>query len=275
MSKVADRLLIGWVKITSPSPLFSTSSREGRTVLVTGAGSGMGRATTLRFGADGANVYALDIDASALADTSQQVKAEGGTIETATCDVSQRDQVFGLVEKAVAELGQLDIFVNNAGITRDTLMLRMSEDQWQSVMDINLKGTFFGCQAASKVMMMARKGCIVNIASVVALGGNAGQANYTASKAGVLALTRTIAIELGSRKVRVNAVAPGFFPAEQNRKLLTEERTATIMAHTPMARFGEADELAGAVVWLASDRASGFVTGAIIRVDGGFTAMTI
>ncbi|MHC4223538.1 MAG: 3-oxoacyl-[acyl-carrier-protein] reductase [Planctomycetota bacterium] len=248
---------------------MSEKSLEGQVAIVTGSARGIGRSIAMALAERGADVVISDIDEEQTKKTSEEINALGRRSLGIACDVSQRDQVFGLVEKAVAELGQLDIFVNNAGITRDTLMLRMTEDQWQSVIDINLKGTFFGCQAASKVMMMARKGSIVNIASVVALGGNAGQANYTASKAGVLALTRTIAIELGSRKVRVNAVAPGFIETDMTKNLpdkVREELTKQI----PLKRTGTPEDVSKAVCYLCSPE-SDYITGQCIVVDGGLT----
>jgi 3-oxoacyl-[acyl-carrier protein] reductase len=173
------------------------------------------------------------------------------------------------VARAVGELDRLDILVNNAGITRDGLAVRLTEEQWDLVLDVNLKGTFFGCAAAAKVMMKARAGTIVNIASITGLIGNVGQANYSASKAGVIALTRTLAKELASRGIRVNAVAPGFIETEMTRDL-PEKARAAFLEYVPMARGGTAEEVAQAVCFLASPDSS-YITGECIVVDGGLT----
>ena len=167
------------------------------------------------------------------------------------------------------ELGQLDILVNNAGITQDTLLVRMTEEQWDRVLDINLKGTFFACQAAAKVMMKARSGKIVNIASVVGLTGNPGQVNYAASKAGVIALTKTVAKELASRSVNVNAVAPGFIETDMTKQL-PEAARKMFLDNIPMNRAGSAEDVADAVVFLCSPAAN-YITGHCLTVDGGMT----
>jgi 3-oxoacyl-[acyl-carrier protein] reductase len=177
--------------------------------------------------------------------------------------------VDALVQQTVKDFGKLDIFINNAGITRDTLALRMKEEQWSQVLDINLKGTFFGCQSAAKVMVKARRGKIVNVASVVGLTGNPGQANYAASKAGVIALTRTLAKELASRNINVNAIAPGFIETEMTGQI-PEKARAAWLEKIPLSRPGTPEDVARLVCFLCSP-ASDYITGQVIPIDGGMT----
>ncbi len=242
---------------------------EGKVAVVTGSARGIGRAIAMALARQGCDVVISDIEEELASATASEVAGLGRRSLAIRCDVSSREEVEGLVKQAVAEMGRLDLFVNNAGITRDTLLIRMSEEQWSQVLDINLKGTFFCCKAAAKVMMKARSGKIVNIASVVGRMGNVGQANYSASKAGVIALTRTAARELAPRNINVNAVAPGFIETEMTQGLPEKARQA-FLEKIPLGRPGSADEVANVVCFLCSSAAD-YITGQCITVDGGLT----
>lgn len=182
-------------------------------------------------------------------------------------DVSDPEEASSLIERVEGELGDLDVLVNNAGVTRDTLIARMTDDDWQTVIDTNLRGTFNTSRAVSRKMLRRRAGSIVNLSSVVGIHGNPGQANYAASKAGIIGLTKALARELGSRGVRVNAIAPGYIATELT-DVLNEEQRGLILQNTPLGRLGEPEDVAGAVRFLCSDEAA-FITGEILLVDGG------
>ncbi len=239
----------------------------GKVAIVTGSARGIGRAIALALARRGADVVISDVVEDQAEVAAGEVRALGRRSLAVRCDVSQRDQVFALVERAAGELGRLDIHVNNAGITRDALLLRMTEEQWDLVLDINLKGAFFGCQAASKVMLKQRAGKIVNVASIMGLVGNVGQANYAASKAGVIALTRSAAKELAGRNINVNAIAPGFIETEMTRAL-PEAAVKAFLELVPMKRTGQPEEVADLVCFLASPE-SDYITGQVITIDGG------
>jgi 3-oxoacyl-(acyl-carrier-protein) reductase len=252
--------------------MSSAPEREdltGKVAVVTGSARGIGRAIALALARRGADVVVSDVDLPGAESTAAEIAALGRRSLAVRCNVVRRDEVDALVERALADLGRLDIFVNNAGITRDGLAIRMTEEQWDLVLDINLKGTFFGCAAAAKAMMKARAGVIVNIASITGLLGNVGQANYAASKAGVIALTRTLAKELASRNIRVNAVAPGFIETEMTRDM-TDKAKAAFLEYVPMGRGGRPEEIAEVVGFLCAP-ASSYITGECITVDGGLT----
>jgi 3-oxoacyl-[acyl-carrier protein] reductase len=249
------------------SDLHAREDLLGKVAIVTGSARGIGRAIALALARRGADVVISDVVEDQAGATAQEIRALGRRSLAVRCDVSQRDQVFALVERTVGELGTLDIHVNNAGITRDALLLRMTEEQWDLVLDINLKGTFFGCQAASKVMLKQRAGKIVNVASIMGLVGNAGQANYAASKAGVIALTRSAAKELAGRNINVNAIAPGFIETEMTRAL-PESAVKSFLEMVPMKRTGKPEEVADLVCFLASSE-SDYITGQVITIDGG------
>ena len=237
---------------------------EGKVAIVTGASRGIGAAIVKRLAADGATVVAC----------ARSIESCEGAAMCRKVDVSNAGQVDACVKATVEKFGKVDILVNNAGITKDGLLMRMSDDDWDQVIDINLKGTFLFTRAVSRPMMKNKAadgtqlgGAIVNITSVVGLTGNAGQANYTASKGGVIALTKTTAKELGSRNVRCNAVAPGFIESKMTEGL-SDEIKKSCMDSIPLKRFGQVDDIAKAVAWLASDDAS-YVTGQVISVNGG------
>jgi 3-oxoacyl-[acyl-carrier protein] reductase len=234
--------------------------------LVTGASRGIGRAIAEGLAAAGFTVvvnYASSTTAAA--EVVAAIEAAGGKAWSHQANVGVEEQVEGLFKAVLAREGRLDVLVNNAGITRDGLLLRMKTADWQSVIDLNLTGVFLCTRAASKVMLKARCGRIINITSVVALMGNAGQANYSAAKAGLLGLTRSNAAEFAPRGVTVNAVAPGFIASDMTEKLDKE----AILKAIPLGRMGRAAEVAGAVRFLAADPAAAYITGQVLQVDGG------
>ena len=240
---------------------------ENKIALVTGAARGIGQAIAVQLAADGADLALCDVKAEWLADTRAKVKALGRRAEGYAMDVANAAAVGEAVAKVLADFGRIDVLVNNAGITRDTLLIRMTEEDWDAVLDINLKGAFLTTKAVVKSMMKQRSGAIVNIASVVGIMGNPGQANYTASKAGLIALTKTTAKEMGSRNIRVNAVAPGFIHTAMTDKLSEPVKDA-MLKMVPLGRLGEPEDVAKAVAFLASDNAA-YVNGQTLAVCGG------
>ncbi|MGB4581571.1 MAG: 3-oxoacyl-[acyl-carrier-protein] reductase [Coriobacteriia bacterium] len=243
---------------------------EDRVALVTGASRGIGAAIAERLAAEGATVavnYAGRADAAA--DVVARIEAGGGSARAFQADVSDATACSKLVADVFGAFGRLDVLVNNAGITRDGLLVRMSDDDWSAVIDTNLSGAFYATRAASKIMMKARSGSIITIASVVGLVGNAGQVNYAAAKAGLVGMTKSVARELASRGVRSNAIAPGFIATDMTDALPDAAREAAA-ATIAMARFGTPEDIAAAVAFLASDDAS-YITGQVIAVDGGMT----
>ncbi|MFZ0408613.1 MAG: 3-oxoacyl-[acyl-carrier-protein] reductase [Cyanobium sp.] len=257
----------------APSASDQASSSGGQAdaggapvALITGASRGIGRAIAEDLAAAGFTVvvnYASS--AAAAAEVVATIETAGGRAWSYQANVAEEEQVDGLFKAVLEREGRLDVLVNNAGITRDGLMLRMKTSDWQSVIDLNLTGVFLCSRAASKVMLKARRGRIVNITSVVALMGNAGQANYSAAKAGLLGLTRSNAAEFASRGVTVNAVAPGFIASDMTEKLDKE----LILRAIPLGRMGHPAEVAGAVRFLAADPAAAYITGQVLQVDGG------
>ena len=240
---------------------------EGKIALVTGAARGIGQAIAVSLATEGADLVLCDLQTDWLAETAEKIKTAGRKVTCIAADVSKADDVTAAVKAAVEECGRIDILINNAGITRDNLLIRLSEDHWDQVININLKGTFLFTKAVGKIMMKQRGGAIVNIASVIGLIGNAGQANYAASKAGVIALTKTTAKELGSRGVRTNAVAPGFIRSHMTDELSEEVRQA-MLASIPSGQFGTPQDVANVVLFLASD-AAGYVNGQTLSICGG------
>lgn len=241
---------------------------KGKVAIITGAGRGIGKAIALKLAEAGADIVINDIPGSDYADEAKaEVEALGVKAIVVRGDVRNTEDVENLVSKAVEEFGGVDILVNNAGITRDGLMIRMSEDDWDTVMDINLKGAFNCIKAAVRPMMKKRSGSIINIASIVGVMGNAGQANYVASKAGLIGLTKTVAKEFSTRNIRCNAVAPGFIESHMT-DVLDENVKKAYFDAIPLSRFGKTEDVAKAVLFLASDM-SGYITGQTINVDGG------
>ncbi len=234
---------------------------------VTGAGRGIGRAIALALAAEGADIAILDLDQAGAKETASLVEKTGRSALDIALDVSKFAPAAEAVDKILDLWGRLDIVVNNAGITRDALLIRMKEEDWDQVIAVNLKGAFNLSRAAARGMMKQRSGCIVNIASIIGLMGNAGQANYAASKGGLIALTKSLARETASRGIRVNAVAPGFIATEMTEKI-PEKLREEIVGSIPLGRMGTPEDVAGAVVFLAAPAAS-YVTGQVLVVDGG------
>jgi len=245
------------------------SKLAGRTALITGAGRGIGRATAVRLAADGARI-AINYkgNTAAAEETKRAVEGAGSQAALIQGDVSVDAEAERVVKEALAfGGGKLDILVNNAGITRDNLLLRMSAAEWDEVLDLNLRGAFLVTKAAMRPMMKQRGGRIVNVSSIAGVMGNAGQANYSAAKAGLIAFTKTVAREMASRNITANAVAPGFVPTDLT-SIVPKNVQDAMLAQIPLARFGTAEDVANAIAFLASDEAS-YITGQVLVVDGG------
>jgi 3-oxoacyl-[acyl-carrier protein] reductase len=237
-----------------------------RTAIVTGASRGIGRAIAEALAAVGAKVVVnFASSADAAAEVVHGIEAAGGNAWAYQADVANELEVEAMVKEVLEREGRLDVLVNNAGITRDGLLMRMKTADWQSVIDLNLTGVFLCTRAVSRAMLKARSGRIINITSVVGLMGNPGQANYSAAKAGVIGLTRSTAAEFASRGISVNAVAPGFIATDMTKDLNAEP----ILAAIPLGRLGQPEEVAGAVRFLAADPAAAYITGQVLAVDGG------
>ena len=242
-------------------------SLRGQVAVITGASRGIGRAIAFELASQGAVIVVNYASSSGAADTVvTEITAAGGQAIALQADVSQGDQVDTLVKAVMEKFQRLDILVNNAGITRDTLLLRMKPEDWQAVIDINLTGVFLFTRAASKIMLKQRSGRIINITSVAGQMGNPGQANYSAAKAGVIGFTKTVAKELASRGITVNAVAPGFIATDMTSNLSHSE---DIIKFIPLGRYGQPQEVAGMVRFLAADPAAAYITGQVFNVDGG------
>ena len=241
---------------------------QGRVALITGSSSGIGAATAKELAAGGAKVavhYRGNSDGAAA--VQEVIAAAGGTCKIYQADVANVEAAARLVKQVQADFGSLDILVNNAGTTRDTLLMTMKEEEWDVVIDTNLKSVYAVTKAAVRGMIRQRWGRIINVTSVVGISGQAGQSNYAASKAGIIGFTKSLAREVASRAITVNAVAPGFIPT-QLTDVLNEEQRAGILANTPLGRMGTPEEVAWAVAFLASER-SAFITGHVLSVDGG------
>lgn len=240
---------------------------EGRIAIVTGAARGIGQAIAVKLASEGADIALCDVEKDWLTETAGLIAAKGRRVECFAVDVSNGAAVQAAVDQIAGKFGKIDILVNNAGITRDTLLIRMSEEDWDKVLQVNLKGAFLFTKAVARPMMKQRAGAIVNVASIIGLIGNAGQCNYAASKAGLIALTKSVAKELAARNIRANAVAPGFIKTKMTEKL-TEDIQKKMLEAIPLGRFGLPEDVANVVLFLASDAAS-YVTGQVLTVCGG------
>jgi 3-oxoacyl-[acyl-carrier protein] reductase len=240
---------------------------KGQVALVTGGARGIGKTIAFNLASKGVNLAVADVSAESAEETVKELSALGVKASALRLDVSKSDEVIKSFEEIVKEFGRIDIVVNNAGITRDGLILRMKEEDWDSVISINLKGVFLCSKEAVKVMVKQKYGRIINIASVVAFMGNPGQANYSASKAGIVGLTKTVAREYASRGITVNAVAPGFIATAMTDSL-AENVKQEMLKSIPVGKFGSVDDVANAVSFLASPE-SGYITGQVIHVNGG------
>lgn len=239
---------------------------QGKTALITGASKGIGRAIAQRFVEQGANVaftYLSSVEKGQALE--QALQREGVTVKGYRSDASKFEDSEQLIKQVLEDFGQLDVLVNNAGITKDGLLMRMSEEQWDAVIQINLKSVFNLTKAAMRQMMKQKQGSIINITSVVGIRGNAGQANYAASKAGIIGFTKSVALELGSRNIRSNAIAPGFIETEMTHDLANKDEW---VKGIPLKRGGTPEEVADCAVFLASDM-SAYISGQVLQVDGG------
>lgn len=253
-------------------------SLKGKTAVIVGGAGVLGGLMTKGLVKAGADALVADAappeKLKAAADDFR--KELGKEVPVLPCDVTKKENLEKIADEVIKRYNRLDIVINAAGINSATPFFEITPEEWQKIMDINLRGTFWGCQVFCKKMIeLGNGGSVINIASVSSGPPLSKVFTYSTSKAGVVSITQFLAKDLAQHKIRVNALMPGFFPAEQNRKILTEERVKSIMNHTPMNRFGEPEELIGAVIYLASAKASSFVTGHILRIDGGFTAQTI
>ncbi|MGL4500665.1 MAG: 3-oxoacyl-[acyl-carrier-protein] reductase [Planktothrix sp.] len=240
---------------------------NGQVAIITGGSRGIGRAAALALAAEGAKVVVNYASSSTAAEgVVAEITQAGGEAIALQADVSKADQVDTLFNKVTEIWGKVDVLVNNAGITRDTLLIRMKPEDWQAVIDLNLTGVFLCTRLASKIMLKQKSGRIINITSVAGQMGNPGQANYSAAKAGVIGFTKTVAKELASRGITVNAVAPGFIATDMTKEL---KNTEEILKFIPLGRYGQPEEVAGMIRFLAADPAAAYITGQVFNVDGG------
>jgi 3-oxoacyl-[acyl-carrier protein] reductase len=240
---------------------------KDKIAIVTGGGRGIGAAIALLFAREGADIAIIDVNSDIMALAQKEIESLGRASLTGVVDVTKADQVESFVQKTLDKFKKIDILVNNAGITRDGLLVRMSESDWDMVLNVNLKGAFNCTKAVSRIMMKQRDGRIVNIASIIGIMGNAGQANYAASKGGLIAFTKSVAKELSSRNIRVNAIAPGFIQTDMTAKL-SDEVKGEMLKLIPLGKLGTAQDVAELALFLASD-SSAYMTGQVLQVDGG------
>ncbi|OIO32976.1 MAG: 3-oxoacyl-[acyl-carrier-protein] reductase [Candidatus Omnitrophica bacterium CG1_02_40_15] len=240
---------------------------EGKLAIITGGARGIGKEIAMLFAKEGANIAICDVNLEEAEKTAKEIQDLGRESLAFKVDVTEQSQIQGMVDKILDKFNKIDILINNAGITKDNLLLRMSEEEWDKVIAVNLKGTFLCTKIVSKVMLKQRFGKIVNLASIIGIMGNAGQANYAASKAGIIGLTKSVAKELASRNICVNAIAPGFIKTDMTARL-PEEVQKKMLSVIPLARFGEAKDVADLALFLSSGSSS-YITGQVIQVDGG------
>ncbi|MFC1520788.1 3-oxoacyl-[acyl-carrier-protein] reductase [Elusimicrobiota bacterium] len=240
---------------------------KDKVAIITGGAQGIGKATAKLFKEEGAKLMLCDLDEATLANTAKEIGGGSDGVMTACCNVTNLSECEAIAKKTQEAFGRVDILINNAGITKDNLIMRLTEKDWDMVIDVNLKGTFNFLKACTPIMMKQRGGRIVNISSVVGLMGNAGQTNYAASKGGVIAMTKSLAKEVGSRNVLVNAIAPGFVRTRLT-DVLPEKLKQAFMTTTPLGRFGEPEEIAKACLFLSGDD-SCYITGQVLGVNGG------
>ncbi len=242
-------------------------SMTDQVALITGSSQGIGKATALALADVGAKIVVNYARSSSAAEkVVGEIVANGGEAIALQADVSKADEVDAMVKATMDKFSRIDVLVNNAGITRDTLLLRMKPEDWQTVIDLNLTGVFLCTRAISKIMLKQRSGRIINVSSVAGLMGNPGQANYSAAKAGVIGFTKTVAKELAPRGITANAVAPGFIATDMTDNL---KNTEEILKYIPLARYGKPEEVAGLIRFLAADPAAAYITGQVMNVDGG------
>jgi len=242
-------------------------SLTGKVALVTGSAQGIGKSIALDLAREGADCIISDVNLELAEKTAEEIRSTGRKALSVKSNVVDADDVAAMVQAGIDEFGKIDILVNNAGITRDGLLMRMKDEDWDQVLNVNLKGAFLCIRAVSRTMMKKRSGRIINIASIVGAMGNVGQANYVASKAGLIGLTKTVARELASRGVTCNAVAPGFIETAMTQ-VLADDVKEKLMAQIPMGRLGSTEDVAHAVRYLASDDAA-YITGQVLHVNGG------
>ncbi len=242
---------------------------DARVAIVTGANRGIGKAIATRLASDGYIVAMIARNEEALLEVQEEIASNGGRASSHVCDLADFESFTSTIDAVVAEYDRLDVLVNNAGMTKDGLLLRMSTEDFDDVIDVNLKAVFAGCKAAARPMMKGRWGRMINITSVTGISGNAGQANYAAAKAGIIGLTKTIAKEFGSKGITANAIAPGYIETDMTASLGEEIRQG-VEKMVPLRRYGQPEEIASTVSYLASEDA-GYVTGQVLVVDGGLT----
>jgi len=240
---------------------------KGKSALITGASRGIGAAIARKFASEGAKLIISATNEELLSKMKKELDESGCDVEMMKCDVSDSASFKSLVQFALDTFGNVDILVNNAGIARDKLIMVMTEEDWDAVINVNLKGTFNGIKSVTRPMLKAKSGCIINITSIVGLSGNAGQANYASSKAGIIGLTKSAAKELASRNIRVNAIAPGFIETGMTESIKEDARNK-FLKNVPLIRAGTGEDVANLAAFLASD-SSGYITGQVINVDGG------
>ncbi len=242
---------------------------DGKNAIVTGGGQGIGRAISLAFAKEGANVAVCDMNLETATSTAKEIESMGRTSVAIKANVTSQDEVTKMINESIEKLNNIDILVNNAGITRDGLLMRMKEEDWDSVITVNLKSAFLCSKSIVRHMMKQKQGRIINMASVIGITGNAGQANYAASKGGLISLTKSLAKEFAGRNILANAIAPGFIQTVMTDKLPDNEKEKILTA-VPLSKMGQPEDIANAAIYLASDLSS-YITGQVITVDGGLT----